>query len=82
MSWNYRVVKEKKFINKKVGYLDNYRVVEVFYNDKNEINGWADSSATILSWDNYDDLKGTSEYVLKAFEKPVLTVKGDELEEI
>lgn len=67
--WNYRVIKDG----------NNYRVVEVFYDDNGEIEGWVDSTDMILSWDNYDDLKGTAEKVLYAFDKPVLIIKGEKL---
>lgn len=79
MSWNYRVVKEKKFHNEELGHYDNYRIVEVFYDEKGNIKDWCDCCESILDWDNYDDLKGSAEYVLEAFKKPVLIVKGKEL---
>jgi hypothetical protein len=79
LSWNYRVIKENKSVNEKIGYYDNYRVVEVFYDENGKINGWSDCTDNILSWNNYEDLKGTSEMVLEAFKKPVLTVKDNDL---
>lgn len=69
MSWNYRVIREG----------DNYRIVEVFYDDNGRIEGWSDSTDTILSWDSYSNLKGSAEVVLYAFEKPVLVVEGEKL---
>lgn len=69
MSWNYRVIKDN----------NNYRVVEVFYDENGNIEGWSDCTDTILSWANYDDLKGTAEMVLYAFDKPVLVVEGEKL---
>ena len=72
MTWNYRVIKDGS----------NYRVVEVFYDENGEIEGWVDSTDIILSWDNYDDLKGTAERVLYAFDQPVLVVEGEKLVKI
>jgi len=72
MHWNYRVIKDGI----------NYRVVEVFYDKDGKIKGWADSTDIILSWDNYDDLKGTAEKVLYAFDQPVLVVEGEKLVEL
>lgn len=77
--WNYRVVKEKLFVSPVHDYEDNYRIVEVFYDENGNIDSWADSTDTILSWGTYEDLKSAAELVLKAFEKPVLTVNGETL---
>lgn len=68
MFWNYRVIQDEK---------GQYRVVEVFYDDHGNIDGWADSTDTILSWGSYHDLKGTAEAVLYAFDKPVLVIGGE-----
>lgn len=79
MSWNYRVIKEKKLVNKEVGYYDFYRIAEVYYDKENKVKGWSDNSTNLLSQENYEDLKGTSELMIKAFEKPVLIVRGNDL---
>jgi len=68
MFWNYRVIQDEK---------EQYRIVEVFYDDQGNLDGWVDSTDTILSWGNYHDLKGTAESVLHAFTKPVLTIEGE-----
>lgn len=74
MEWNYRVIKTV------VDDEPVFKVVEVFYDEQGKIVGWTDCSDTILVWDNYEDLKGTAEYVLEAFKKPVLIhVQGDQL---
>lgn len=78
MRWNYRVVKETKYMNNKYDF-DHYQVLEVYYDDDGNIQGWSENAYGILSWDNYDDLKGTAEQVLEAFKKPVLVVTGDTL---
>lgn len=68
MFWNYRVIQDKE---------EQYRVVEVFYDDHGRIDGWADSTDSILSWDNYNDLRASAEAVLHAFNKPILIIEGE-----
>lgn len=77
MTWNYRVIKTYLFTH----YV--YKVVEVYYDEFGTITGWADCTDTILMNEEYEDLKGTAEYVLKAFERPVLlhTLDDDKLVE-
>jgi hypothetical protein len=64
--WNYRIIKTK--INEQ----DVYKIVEVYYNEENEIETWCDCTDTILMSDELDDLKYAAEHVLDAFKKPVL----------
>ena len=75
--WNYRVLKEEvEYNNEK---LDRFRIIEVYYDENGKINGWVDCSDTILDLKGenaYEDLKGSAEYVLGAFKKPIL-VKGE-----
>lgn len=68
MRWNFRVIKNG----------DMYEIAEVFYDDDGNVEGWADSSG-LLSWEKYEDLKGTVEYLQYAFHKPILVVDGDNL---
>lgn len=65
ISWNYRVIKDG----------GNYRIVEVFYDDNGRIDGWADSTDTILNWYSYANLKGSAEVVLYAFVKLILVIE-------
>ncbi|MBX0320280.1 hypothetical protein [Shouchella clausii] len=81
MTWNYRVVKEKKLTETEQEYED-FRVVEVYYNDIGEIEAWSDCPDIILKdWDDYEDLKETAKAVVHAFSEPVLIVNGVNLEE-
>jgi hypothetical protein len=68
--WNYRVVKHG----------EQYKIVEVFYNKYGDISGWADTSDTNLTRENFAELKDTYDSIRYAFEKPVLiVVSGDRL---
>ena len=69
--WNYRVLEEV------INNAPNFRIIEVHYDDRGNIYGWADSRDRCLAWDNYGDLKGTCEYLKEAFEMPVLK-RGEE----
>lgn len=77
--WNYRVLKEE--VDYKNEKLNRFRIVEVFYDEDEKITGWVDCADTILDWtgeeDSYANLKGNAEYVLHAFNKPIL-VKGED----
>lgn len=63
MNWNYRVAK-KQFDGE-----DCYGIIEVYY-EEGEVMGWTDF-VDLLGWDNPEDLKGTLELMLKAFDKPI-----------
>lgn len=64
MSWNHRVVKKNGV----------FHITEVFYKKSGKICGWVDPADinVMHGWEDLEDLKGTAELVLKAFEKPVL----------
>lgn len=79
MSWNYRVIKEEVKYGKSKNTYDIFRIIEVYYDKNGEIHGYSDSSDGILIWNEYEDLKGTVEYVGQAFSRPVLTLKNGEL---
>ena len=64
MSWNYRVA--KKVVNGE----PSYGIVEVYYDDIHEVTGWSDFIDP-NGWDNIDDLKGTLNLMLKAFDRPM-----------
>ena len=66
MTWNYRVLEEVK------DGVSFFRIVEVYYDDQSNFYGFKVSSADILVWDNFTDLKGTYEKIRPAFDKPVL----------
>ena len=70
MTWNYRVLEEVK------KGISVFKVVEVYYDNHGNIKGYINSSANILVWDNYNDLKGTYEKIGPAFAQPV--IKKDE----
>ncbi len=78
MAWNYRVLKEE--VNYNDEKLDRFKIIEVYYDEAGNIKSWCDCSETILNWTGenaYEDLKGSAEYVLGAFKKPVL-IKGED----
>ncbi|OBY76340.1 hypothetical protein BBG47_27720 [Paenibacillus sp. KS1] len=69
--WNYRVIK-KKWSEE----LYSYEVCEVYYeNDRPTSWIWGKN---VLSGGNEEDLKSNLNFVLKAFEKPVLEIIGDD----
>ena len=69
--WNYRVLEEV------INDVPNFRIVEVYYDDRGNIYGWADNTAYILDWDNYGYLKATCEKLKDAFDMPILK-RGEE----
>ena len=72
--WNYRVVQSFD--------QTEYFIAEVYYDDAGNI-GWVDNRENRLTWDTYDDLKGTVELIRKAFDKPLMrVVEGDHLIEV
>lgn len=82
MSWNYRVLKENKFLNELYGPVDEFRVVEVYYSENGSIKAWSDCTDTILMAETHDDLKSTAQFVLEAVSKPVLVLENGELKEL
>lgn len=64
MSWNYRVA--KKIVNGE----PSYGIVEVYYGVKQEVMDWS-GFIDPNEWDDIDDLKGTLELMLKAFDRPI-----------
>ena len=72
--WNYRVLQSFD--------QTEYFIAEVYFDDEGK-TGWVDNREGQLKWDDYDDLKGTVELLLKAFDRPVMrVVEGDNLIEI
>jgi hypothetical protein len=77
MSWNYRVLKEP------IDGIVTFRIIEVYYDEDGRVEAWSNNTANILVWADYNDLKGTVEYLSGAFQKPVLIVtkKGELIED-
>ena len=84
MSWNFRVVKEHILLETLPqvfakfypdGY-DRFKMYEIYYHDKNDgddydnIEGYCEHRE--LFSEEVEDLKGTLELMLKAFDKPIL----------
>jgi hypothetical protein len=70
MPWNYRVCKTKND-----GPLPDddpflYHIREVYYDKDGQIQGYA--AASVDNWTSLEDLRGTVESMLRAFDKPVL----------
>ena len=70
MTWNYRVLREE------CADMDFFKIIEVYYGDG---LSWCDAS--IDGWNSPDELKGTLEKMLEAFDKPVLEDFGCSLQE-
>lgn len=82
MWWNYRVLKEE--IDDEGKKLEQFRVIEVYYDDEGIIEGWADCTESILSvsgevdGDAYEVLKESAESVLDAFKLPMVIKGGND----
>jgi hypothetical protein len=64
-SWNYRIRKSG----------NQYSVIEVYYDAKGKITGWADATNALEGWDDLDDLTGTITQLCEASFRPVLLPK-------
>lgn len=60
--WNYRVVKNKDNI---------FSIREVYYNEDGNVKLWSGTPEALES-DDVEQLKSEVEYILKAFDTPVL----------
>ena len=69
MTWNYRVCKYE------VNDQTLYAVREVYYDDDGLPDGFCDAS--VDNWESVEDLRGTLEHMLRAFDAPVLSVMKD-----
>ncbi len=74
--WNYRVLKLKDGLNRPL-----YEVYEVYYDDDDQPRAWAESH-NVLVGDTLDELKETYEYMVTAFQQPILKVVDDKLVEV
>jgi len=74
--WNHRVLRRKlKLHNQETELV--YGIVEAYYNDENEVDGWTESFMDV-SADDIDGLKLTLERMLMCLKKPII----DEEEEL
>jgi hypothetical protein len=81
MSWNYRIG-TKIFSYKDKFEANNpelakqpdsrlFSIIEVYYNDKGEVDGYAEVNP-LSDWESLEDLKGTYNLIAQAYEKPIL----------
>jgi len=70
LNWNYRILKVTDEVT------TYYKIISVYYNNEG-ICRWVDYTNNILIAPTIDDLKGTTEYVLLAFQKPILVLRED-----
>ena len=75
MGWNFRVLRTDEKLGGKSYPV--YQIIQVYYDEDGNIEGWSDSSKDVLIWGTYEDLKGTYEYVKHAFDKPVLMLNDE-----
>lgn len=66
MSWNYRII--KRIPEQGEPY---YGIFEVYYDKYRNIKAWTTEPVTPV-WEDIEDLKGSLELMLRAFEKDVL----------
>lgn len=76
MSWDYRIVKKQPTPTE-----TSFEIIEVYYNEKDEIKSWSADSA-VLHGETLDDLKWCLDRVSDALEQPILTFVNDKLEEM
>lgn len=67
MKWNYRVVQNR--------FTTCYEILEVYYGHEGLPNGYV--KPTVDDWAKRDDLQGTLQLMLAAFEKPDLVLHDD-----
>lgn len=61
-SWEYRLAKNKD---------DLYGVVEVYYDVMGRVSGWTQEFVNPNYWEDPQDVKGTLQMMLGAFDKPL-----------
>lgn len=66
--WNYRIIWKYH----KESDASTYQIHEVYYDDKNMIEGWTQSPVEPMG-ESLEELRNDIAHFLKAFEKPVLT---------
>ena len=82
-SWEYRVLRETTEIHKhnedKPTIFYTYKIIEVYYDDNNNINGWIDLPGAIADYEDLECLRGVVLKLLpRAFNKPTLVVGIDD----
>lgn len=75
-TWDYRVVAKTKD-NPVVGPVEEYEILEVYYNDNDIIDGWAKVEPY---GESEEGLRRDLELMIRAFDRPVL-VMGEDLKE-
>ena len=65
-TWNYRVLLTEHDL-----FGHTYDIIEVFYNHDGSIRGY--TAADVQSYESSEELRGTIEAMLTAFDHPVLT---------
>ena len=66
--WNYRIIKDN----------GTHDVREVHYDENGNITAWT-TKPSILSWEEFDELKVSYKLIGSAFDKPVLVVVDNKL---
>jgi hypothetical protein len=72
MSWNYRVIRYPETED------SAFAIHEVYYDKEGRPTSWAENPIAPLG-DNLLELRAEVEYMLEAFDKPVLTIVDDKL---
>jgi hypothetical protein len=67
MKWNYRVAVNVDD--------DCYDLIECYYNTNGDIISWC--AASVSGWENKEDIKGTLELMLKAFDKEPVKLEDE-----
>ena len=70
MSWNYRIIKHGSW----------YGIRDVYYDENGKPDSWGVGPPDVAA-SNLDSLKSELELILRAFDKPVLVIQGNELVE-
>lgn len=68
--WNYRII--RKYHNE--SDLNTYQIYEVYYDDKDKIEGWTESPVEPMG-ESVAELCSDIHYFLEAFQHPILTEK-------
>lgn len=74
MSWNYRIIRYP------ATEVSPFAIHEVYYDAEGRATSWSETPIAPLG-DNLLELRAEVEYMLEAFEKPVLTIVDDKLVE-
>lgn len=73
--WNYRIIKKSY----ELGFY--YTIIEVSYDEHDNIIGWSEGDKTLM-WNNPEDLKGTIELLQGVINRPILEEIDGNLVEI